>query len=320
MIRTEVHRDEGKNEAKRNDRALYETADKECKNFIMDVFDETWYKELEDSDTFYTNVTALKLLEHLTEFCSGLHTVDTVDIPQVMKTLFSNADGIPQYINTMEATHRKSKRAKIVLTDEYMHAVTLKSLLQSGEYETEMREWSKLQETQQTWTKWKTTFWETYVAKRCSEAAQEGEEKPFSGSVTFGVTNKTQTKGAQLTHHMMDFLEGYLNNIAAAATQTADPSGPLAGLAAILAVSVETIARQQQEIKRLTAQLQAFTKRGPQETKDKEREKLICKHCEAIRRTTPHGNKCFFDPKKITDRKEWAHKLMEKNGVPCKDD
>ena len=87
--RTEVHRAEGKCEAEKNDRALYETAYTECKNFIMEVLDETWYKELEDPDTLYTNVMALKLLEHLTEFCSGLHTVDAVDIPQVMKKLFS---------------------------------------------------------------------------------------------------------------------------------------------------------------------------------------------------------------------------------------
>ena len=119
--RTEVHRAEGKHQGKRNDRALYETDDKKCKNFIMDVVNETWYKELKDPDTFYTNVMALKLLEHLTEFCSGLHTVDSVNIPQVMKTLFSDTEGIPQYINGMEATQRKSKRAKLVITDEYMH-------------------------------------------------------------------------------------------------------------------------------------------------------------------------------------------------------
>ena len=134
-----------------------------------------------------------------------------------------------------------------------MHAVALKSLLQPGEYETEMREWSKLQETQQTWTKWKTNFREAYGAKKRSEADREGEEKPFGGSITFGATNKMQTKGAQLTHQLMDLLEGYLNNIAAAATQTADPSGPLAELAASITVSVDTVARQQQEIKRLTA-------------------------------------------------------------------
>ena len=43
-------------------------ADNECKNFIMEVVDETWYKELEDPGTFCTNVTALKLLDNLTEF------------------------------------------------------------------------------------------------------------------------------------------------------------------------------------------------------------------------------------------------------------
>ena len=51
----------------------------------MSVVDETWYNELEYPDTFYTKVTALKLLDHLTESCAGLHTVDAVDIPQIMK-------------------------------------------------------------------------------------------------------------------------------------------------------------------------------------------------------------------------------------------
>ena len=65
----------------------------------MSVVDETWYKELEDLDTLYTKVTALKLLDHLTEFCSGLHTVDVTDIPQLMKTLYKYSDGVPQFIN-----------------------------------------------------------------------------------------------------------------------------------------------------------------------------------------------------------------------------
>ena len=65
----------------------------------MTVVDETWYKELEDPDTFYTKVTAIKLLEHLTEFCAGLHTVDAVDIPQLMKELYKDSDGVPQFIN-----------------------------------------------------------------------------------------------------------------------------------------------------------------------------------------------------------------------------
>ena len=65
----------------------------------MDFVDETWYKELKDPDTFYTKVTALKLLDHLTDFCAGLHTVYAVKIPQLMKLLYKDSDGVPQFIN-----------------------------------------------------------------------------------------------------------------------------------------------------------------------------------------------------------------------------
>ena len=140
VTRTELHQSEGEHEAKRNDRALYKTVYMSCKNFIMEVVDKTWYKELEDPDTFYTNFTALKLFDHIIKFCSVLYTVDAVDIPQVMKTLFRDAKGIPQYINVMEAAQRKSKQANLVIHDEYMHAEALKLLLQSGEYETETQE------------------------------------------------------------------------------------------------------------------------------------------------------------------------------------
>ena len=170
--RTELHQDKGKHEARRNDRALYKTVDTACKNFITEVADETWYKELKDPDTYYTNVIALKFLDHLTKFCSGLHTVDVVDIPQLMNTLFINADVIPQLINATEAAQRKSKHAKLVIQDEYMHAVALKLLLNSCESKTETSEWLKLPENQQTWTAWKATFREAYVAKRRSESAQ----------------------------------------------------------------------------------------------------------------------------------------------------
>ena len=107
----------------------------------MAVVDETWHKELEDPDTFYTKVAALKLLDHLTECCAGLHTVDAVDIPQIMKSLYKDSEGVPQFINVMEAAQRKSKREKLVINDKYLHDVTLKLLLQSVEYETETREW-----------------------------------------------------------------------------------------------------------------------------------------------------------------------------------
>ena len=60
---------------------------------------------------------------------------------------------------------------------------------------------------------------------------------------------------------MLDSLEGYLDNIAAAAMQTAATDTPLAELVESLAVSVDTVARQQIEIKRLTEHISALRKR-----------------------------------------------------------
>ena len=46
-----------------------------------------------------------------------------------------------------------------------MQAVAMTFLIKSGEYETETREWPKIPDDQETWTAWKTTFSEAYVAK-----------------------------------------------------------------------------------------------------------------------------------------------------------
>ena len=89
-----------------------------------------------------------------------------------MKELYKNLEGVPQFINAMEAEQRKSKCAKLVINDECLHAVALKYLLQSGEYKTETRERSKLPEADQTWEDWKTTFRAEYFAKRRSEVAR----------------------------------------------------------------------------------------------------------------------------------------------------
>ena len=99
-----------------------------------------------------------------------------------MKTLFNDAYAILQFINAMEAAQQKSKRVKLEIQDDYMHAVALKLLLKSGEYETETREWSKIPDNQQTWTAWKTTFREAYVSKRRDEAARECKDKTFGGA------------------------------------------------------------------------------------------------------------------------------------------
>ena len=110
---------------------------------------------------------------------------------------------------------------------------------------------------------------------------------------------------------MLDSLEGYLDNIAAVSTGT-----PLAELAASLAVSVDTVARQQLEIKRLTEHINALRKKGGAVTagvpNTGENNSPNCKHCAAVGRSAPHHhNQCLFDPRKKKNRMGWATKLME---------
>ena len=113
--------------------------------------------------------------------------------------------------------------------------------------------------------------------KRRAEAAQEVEGEPFFGSTVFGgpaekKTNELQRRRGNMTSagptpliiQIMDLLEGYLDNIYAVATQIFAKGGPLAELAASLAISVDTVARQQQEIKCLYKQINALKNRGRQ--------------------------------------------------------
>ena len=169
-----------------------------------------------------------------------------------MKTLFTGADGIPQFINAMEAAQQNSKREKLIIQDKYMQAVALKLLIKLGDYESETRECSKFPDYQQIWTAWKTTFREAFVAKRRAEAAMEGEEKLFSGSAESDAHNQLHQRGATasavpapLQNHILDSLEVYLENISTAATQAVAKGGPIAELSASLAILIDTVAAQQ---------------------------------------------------------------------------
>ena len=152
----------------------------------------------------------------------------------------------------------------------------------------------------------------------------------MGGSALFGAApvaqdKKNKEKTPQLSNQIIDSLEGYLDNIAAAETQTAANGGPLAELAASLAVSVDTVARQQLEIKRLTEHINALKKKGGAVTNGVpgtgENNFPPCKHCKAVGQTAPHRhNRCCLDPKKNKDIMGWSKRLMEAKGVPFSDE
>ena len=122
-----------------------------------------------------------------------------------------------------------------------------------------------------------------------------------------------------MSHQMLNSLEG----IAATATQTEATGTPLAELATSLAVSLDTVARQHIEIKRLTEHINALRKKGGAVTAGVPgtgvNNPSNCKHCAAV--TDPHhNNKCYFDPCKNKDKMGWATKLMEAKVIVFNDE
>ena len=95
-----------------------------------------------------------------------------------------------------------------------------------------------------------------------------------------------------MSHQMLDSLEGYLDNIAAAATQTAATGTPLLEMADSLAVLVDTVAIQHMEIKILTEHINAFRKKGGSVTagvpNTGDNNSPTCKHCTAVGYSAPH--------------------------------
>ena len=143
------------------------------------------------------------------------------------------------------------------------------------------------------------------------------ERKPFGGSAVIGGSAVKETNGplqrqghtasagpSPPKNHMLDSLKGYLENIAAAATQNVAKGGPLAELASSLEISVDTVAKQQQEMNCLYKQINDLKKRGTQASRIGTVAGgilvgTVCTHCEAVGHTVSHrNNACYFDPKK----------------------
>ena len=109
---------------------------------------------------------------------------------------------------TLKGSHNIStqwKQRKLVIYDDYMHALALKLLLQTGEYKTETQEWPKIQEDQRSWAVWKTTFQEASVD--APKPPRRGR-KQFGGSAIFGASPENKSWRARPAHKSNDELAG----------------------------------------------------------------------------------------------------------------
>ena len=73
--------------------------------------------------TFYNNVTAYDLLEHLVTNSGGLHNNELLSLPEKMLSYYKDSEGIPEFLLKLAKAREKLARGSLPMSDEVLLAV-----------------------------------------------------------------------------------------------------------------------------------------------------------------------------------------------------
>ncbi len=222
------------------DYASFEAAERATAKFIQDSVDELWYRNLCHQRSFYTNVTAKQLMEHLDANCSGLHPSELVNLLTEMMLYYDKANGIPEYIDLLEEAQHKLARANLPMSDDQLLAIASTAVLASGHFPRPTDKWEALPRASKTWPSWKTCYRAAHIAHKRQLLA--------AGTTTFGTANTVTPTGDTITPETFACLDGYLDNLASATTtkrttltQLVETNASLTGTVAALTASVTAL-------------------------------------------------------------------------------
>jgi hypothetical protein len=172
---------ESAHQAKLDDYASFEAAERGAAKFLRKVIDEVWYNNLKDADTFYTKVTARKIIAFLDANSGGLHAIDMISLRTNMHNYYTQADGIPQYINMLEEAQKKATRAGMPIADVKLVMMASAAVLVAQHFPRKVNDWEGLPSASCTWMAWKTAFRLAHV-KRQQQILASGGGEPLGGA------------------------------------------------------------------------------------------------------------------------------------------
>jgi hypothetical protein len=100
---------ESAHQAKLDNYTSFKAAECDAAKFLRKVVNEVWYNDLKNADTFYTKVTARKIIAFLNANSGGLHAINMISLHTNMHNYYTQADGIPQYINMLEDAQKRQR-------------------------------------------------------------------------------------------------------------------------------------------------------------------------------------------------------------------
>jgi hypothetical protein len=164
-----------------NNYTRYKAAEHGTAKFLCETVDEVWYNDLKDADTFYTKVTALKIMTFLDANSGGLHAIDMISLRTNMHQYYTQADGIPQYIIMLEDAQKKAKRAGMPIADFELVMMASAAILAAQHFPHDIDDWEGLPSTLRMWAAWKTAFCLAHL-KRQRQILALGGGEPLGGA------------------------------------------------------------------------------------------------------------------------------------------
>jgi hypothetical protein len=268
--RVERTRTEAAWAARIQDYEAYKAVEAGVKTFIEAVVKDTWIRDLRNPETFYSNVTALALLNHLRDRSGSLHAPDMVSLTIQMSQYYEGTPIIPEYIQLLKDAQRKAARASLPVTNQTLTILASTALLAADTFPRTTILWEELAPVDKTWPAWKAAYLEAHKLRANRLRATGGANNlGRANQATFGIVDSgasgsyygNNAPGAQANQatNFLDSIDNALDNLASAATNNKAVLEKLVATNSSLTASNSHLANQ---IKSLQTQLAAKKGQG----------------------------------------------------------
>jgi hypothetical protein len=191
------------------DYEAYKATERSVKVFIKAVVNNMSIHDLRNPKTFFSNVTALDIFNHLREHFGGLHTLDMVSLTIQMSKYHEGAPDIPEYIFLLKDAQRKAARARLPITDQTLTVLAFTALLAADTFPCTTELWEEFDPANKTWAAWKTAYLAAHK-RRANRLRATG------GADFLGCANSAHS--TTLNPGLLDSIHNALNNLASAAS------------------------------------------------------------------------------------------------------
>jgi hypothetical protein len=109
---------------------------------------------------------AREIIAFLNANSRGLHAINMISLHTNMHNYYTQADGIPQFINMLEDAQKKAVRAGMPIAGVKLVMMASAAILAAQHFLHKVDDWEGLPSASCMWTTWKTAFCLTHVKRQ----------------------------------------------------------------------------------------------------------------------------------------------------------